>query len=512
MNSNIISTKFNNNIFELKFKNKNDKLYALLFKYKTLENFVKECIFPILNNTIKDIDKIYCFIKYYIFISWNNMNEEFHIGSKSYKNILYNIEFNKSSNLTFKNMYPVNYFRQYSCCSLNQITTLTIRIKTKQDINKNLITNEINKYLKIIYNDIKIKNPSKISKKLFELQNFNSLDEIKNYISDLVLKGADINYFNDEDYESEDFYEKYEELLSQESYNDIIYYKNGGVYDIRENDDESDVSDDDSDDETENINIIKVYYRLLDYICSLKSNFNKEFSYKDLCIFLNSLNYNFMNDYDEFSLFTEMKYKNNDVLNYIRNEYLEKIENFNPEIYLINHIIENNNNLVKDPLMIEYNSSGKKIDLFYQAWYFDYDYPKILFNFKPSINKFNFNVKNNIINNSIICKLSEFILINYKTHKKYNFSDYINKQEYFLFDNIENNNLKNIKIKNVFIKYILNYISEYIIDDLKLNDELKINNKYKKNDININNICKEQLENYLNIDNKYLLKMYYKYS
>ena len=46
--SNIITTKYNNNIFELKFKNENNKLYALLFKYKTLQHFIQECIFPII--------------------------------------------------------------------------------------------------------------------------------------------------------------------------------------------------------------------------------------------------------------------------------------------------------------------------------------------------------------------------------------------------------------------------------------------------------------------------------
>jgi len=61
--SDIITTKYNENIFELKFKNIDNKLYALLFRYKTLEHFIQECIFPIINNTIKDIDKIYCYIK-----------------------------------------------------------------------------------------------------------------------------------------------------------------------------------------------------------------------------------------------------------------------------------------------------------------------------------------------------------------------------------------------------------------------------------------------------------------
>ena len=220
--SNIITTKYNNNIFELKFKNENNKLYALLFKYKTLQHFIQECIFPIINNTIKDIDKIYCYIKYYMFINWNDGNVEFYIANKSFKNILYNIDFNKTSyNLTFKSMYPMNYFRQYSCCSLNQITTLSFRIKTKQEINKILITNEIIKRLNVIYNDIKIKDPSILSKKLFDLQDFKTLDEIKKYINSLVIQGADINYFNDKIYEIDEFSKKYDIVLNQELINDI---------------------------------------------------------------------------------------------------------------------------------------------------------------------------------------------------------------------------------------------------------------------------------------------------
>ena len=414
-------------------------------------------------------------------------------------------------------MYPMNYFRQYSCCSLNQITTLSFRIKTKQEINKILITNEIIKRLNVIYNDIKIKDPSILSKKLFDLQDFKTLDEIKKYINSLVIQGADINYFNDKIYEIDEFSKKYDIVLNQELINDILYYKNGGVYSLRESYDETDDEFEDYDeaeDETQNcINKIKVYCRLLDYICSLKYNLNKDFSYNDLCIFLYSLNYNFMNDYDEYPLFKEMKYKNIDVLNFIKKEYLEKIDNFNSEIYLINHIIEDNNELVKDPLMIKYNSSGKNIELYYEPWEVSYNYPKILFDFKPTEYNFDFNIKDNIINGSIFYKLIQFISINFE-QKDYKFSNYINKKKYLLFDNNKVENLKHIKIDNIVIKYILSYISDFIVDELKLNNKFTINDRYidyKETD-KINESNEPIIYDYISINNKDLLKMYYKFS
>jgi len=483
-------------------------------------------------------------------------------------------------------MYPMNYFRQYSCCSLNQITTLSIRIKTKQEINKDEITNDIIKYLDNIYNDIKIKDPLILSKKLFELQDFKTLDEIKNYINNLILQGADINYFNVEDYIGIDFYKKYKNLLNQKLINDIYFSCGYGVCglkkieldyntlnDITKYKDPKDIKyvkkmyklledktlykqdykdikyqkyikyitkiykslKHKSSIRPEDIDVfncnIKIYYRLLDYICVLKDNFNKDFSYKELCIFLYSLNYNFMNDYDEFLLFKEIKYKNVDVLNYIREEYLEKIKDFNPEVYLINHIIENNNDLVKDPLMIDLNSKGR-FELYYKSWLLNYDYPKELFNFTPITKSFNFKIENSMITGSILSKLN-FISIDFNRNfdcKKYYFSYYINKQKYFLFDNIENPKLKDIKVNNVISKYILSYISEFIIDELKLNNiNYKINNRYgsyfKETD-NFDNLIYENmddtydkymideyiLEDYLIIDNKTLLKMYYKFS